>query len=186
MKTALLIYANGSEDLEITATADILTRGGVAVTRAALNADASKTVTLAQGTVVVCDINAETADKDYDVIVIPGGLKGSESCRDSVWLIDKLKSQKAAGRLIAAICAAPGFVLQTHGFLAGGVKATCYPGCNDKDIEGIKKSGVINDASAKIITGKGPGFAVPFGLKILEVLAGADVRKSVAQGMLLD
>ncbi|MBO4335388.1 MAG: DJ-1/PfpI family protein [Desulfovibrio sp.] len=185
MKTALLIYANGSEDLEITAVADILNRGGVAVTRAALNSDGSKTVTLAQGTVVVCDGTLADCDKDYDAIVIPGGLKGSENCRDSALLVQKLKDQKAAGRLIAAICAAPGFVLQTHGLLDGGVKATCYPGCNDKAIEGLCSDGVVFDAAANIVTGKGPGFAVLFGLKILEVLAGSQVRASVAKGMLL-
>lgn len=186
MKTALLIYANGSEDLEITAAADVLSRGGVAVTRAALTADGSKTVTLAQGTSVVCDVAVQNVDNDFDAIVIPGGLKGSENCRDSAELVAKLKAQKAAGRLIAAICAAPGFVLQTHGLLAGGVKATCYPGCNDKAIEGLSTDGVVYDAAANILTGKGPGFAVPFALKILEVLAGSQVRNSVAKGMLLD
>ena len=186
MKKALLIYAHGSEDLEITATADVLNRGGVAVTRAALNDELSKQVTLAQGTVVVCDCNLNEVKDDFDIIVIPGGLAGSEHCRDSHLLIEKLKNQKAAGRLIAAICAAPGFVLQTHGLLQGGVKATCYPGCNDAGIEGLCADGVVYDEKAKIITGKGPGFAVAFALKILEVLAGKATRDQVAKGMLLD
>ncbi|MBQ7584679.1 MAG: DJ-1/PfpI family protein [Desulfovibrionaceae bacterium] len=185
MKTALLIYANGSEDLEITASADILNRGGVKVVRAALNDDHSKTVTLAHGTVVVCDKPLAECQDDYDVIIIPGGLSGSEHCRDSKVLLEKLKAQQSAGKIIAAICAAPGFVLNTHGFLKGGVKATCYPGCNDGTIEGLQADGVVYDEKAHIVTGKGPGFAIDFALKILEILQGSEVRNKVAAGMLL-
>ncbi|MBQ7606462.1 MAG: DJ-1/PfpI family protein [Desulfovibrionaceae bacterium] len=185
MKTALVIYAHGSEDIEVTASADILNRGGVKVTRAAVNDDGTKNVILAHGTVVVCDANIHDITDTYDVIVIPGGLAGSEHCRDSHILIEKLKQQKAEGRLIAAICAAPGFVLQTHGLLANGVMATCYPGCNDQGIENLSADGVVHDTNAHIITGKGPGFALDFGLTILEALAGKDVRDSVARGMLL-
>lgn len=185
MKTALVIYANGSEDIEVTASADVLNRGGVKVTRAAVNNDGSKNVILAHGTAVVCDVNINDVHDSYDVIVIPGGLAGSEHCRDSHVLIEKLKQQKAQGRLIAAICAAPGFVLQTHGLLANGVKATCYPGCNDSGIENLSPDGVVHDEAAHIITGKGPGFAMYFALTILEALAGRSVRDSVAKDMLL-
>ncbi|MBR4741337.1 MAG: DJ-1/PfpI family protein, partial [Desulfovibrio sp.] len=90
-----------------------------------------------------------------------------------------------AHRFIAAICAAPGFVLNTHGFLANNVKATCYPGCNDASIAGLQKDGVVFDQNAKIITAKGPGFAIPFALQILEALAGKECRDKVAKGMLL-
>ena len=185
MKTALLIYANGSEDLEITATADILNRGGVQITRAALNDTHDKNIKLAHGTTVVCDKNLEECNGEYDIIVIPGGLEGSEHCRDSKLLVDKLKKQHSAGKMIAAICAAPGFVLNTHGFLKGGVKATCYPGCNDSGIEGLQSDGVVYDENAHIITGKGPGFAIDFALKILEVLVSPQVKEKVASGMLV-
>ena len=185
MKTALVVYANGSEDLEVTASADVLTRGGVKVTRCAVTSDKGVEVTLAHGTKVVCDKNLLDCNDEYDVIIIPGGLAGSENCRDSKELIAKLKQQQASGKTIAAICAAPGFVLNTHGFLQGGVKATCYPGCNDSTIEGLQSDGVVFDQKANIVTGKGPGFAVEFALKILEVLQGKSVRDKVAAGMLL-
>ncbi|MCR4666535.1 MAG: DJ-1/PfpI family protein [Desulfovibrio sp.] len=185
MKNALLIYANGSEDLEITACADILSRGGVQVIRAALNDDGSSKVTLAHGTVVLCDGHLDEMKDTYDIIVIPGGLAGSEHCRDSARLVKCLQKQKDEGRFIAAICAAPGFVLQNHGML-NGVRATCYPGCNDAAIADLQPDGVVVDEKAKIVTGKGPGFAIPFALTILEILQGESVRKQVAKGMLLD
>ena len=185
MPTALVIYANGSEDLEVTASADILNRGGVKVVRASLAEDNGLQVTLAHGTKVICDKPLVECNDEYDVIIIPGGLAGSEHCRDSKTLIEKLKQQQENGKIIAAICAAPGFVLNTHGFLKDDVKATCYPGCNDSTIKCLKSDGVVFDEKANIVTGKGPGFAIDFALKILEVLQGKDVKDKVAAGMLL-
>lgn len=180
---ALVVYANGSEDIEVNAPADILVRGGVAVTRAAL-APAGEQVTLAHGTRVLCDVNLEQVKgESFDVIVIPGGLQGSENCRDSATLIAMLKAQKAAGRYIAAICAAPGFVLATHDIIDDSVQATGYPGCAD-NIKNYVTDGVVVDAKAKIITGQGPAFSLPFGYAILEALQGTEVCAKVKAGML--
>ncbi len=181
MSTALLVYANGSEDLEITAPADILTRGGVKVIRAALT-DSGTQVKLAHGTCVVCDINLNDVKGPFDAIVIPGGLPGSNHCRDSAKLTVLLKEQQAQDKIIAAICAAPGFVLQTHG-LIGEKKATGYPGC-ENGIKNYTGNGV--EVDDKLITGKGPGFAVQFGLTILEALEGKAAAEKVAAGMLID
>ena len=53
-------------------------------------------------------------------------LPGAEHLRDSPALTEILKKQQGPGRLVAAICAAPALVLQTHGLLEGR-SATCYP-----------------------------------------------------------
>lgn len=182
MTTALICYANGSEDIEVTAPADILTRGGVKVTRAAVCAHGVQ-VTLAHGTTVLCDKNIADCQDAYDVIVIPGGLPGSEHCRDCAPLIALLKQQQAAGRFIAAICAAPGFVLTHHGIITDKVQATGYPGCAD-NIKSYVSAGVVYDKDAKIITGKGPAFSLPFAYQILTCVAGEAVTAQVKAGML--
>ncbi len=182
MKKALVIYANGSEDLEVTAVADVLSRGGIAITRGGVG---GRTVKLAHGTIVTCDAAVEECAGDFDAIVIPGGLDGSSNCAASEALVQKLKQQRAAGRWVCAICAAPGFVLARHGLLDGGVRATCYPGCNDSAIAALQPDGVVKDGAAHVITGKGPGFAIPFALTILEALAGTETREKVEAGMLL-
>lgn len=183
MSKALVIYANGSEDMEVTASADILARGGVEVTRAALNDTGSREVTLAHGTVVVCDKNLNDCTDTYDVIVIPGGLQGSEHCRDSKVLTDMLKAQHAAGRYVAAICAAPGFVLATHGIIDDTTKATGYPGCSD-NIKCYENAPCVVDADKKVITGRGPAYSMVFGFAILETLKGKAVCDQVKAGML--
>ena len=180
MSRALLIYANGSEDIEITAPADILTRGGVEVVRAALGDH--KEITLAHGTRVICDICLNEVEGEFDLILVPGGMPGALYCSQSKTLISMLSEQKSKHRLIAAICAAPGYVLAKHVIL-NDEKATGYPGC-DEEIKNCTGNGVEISEDGKIITGKGPAFAMQFALAVLKSLEGEEVARNVAKGML--
>ncbi len=182
MATALVAFANGSEDMEATAVASILARGGVEVTRAAVTPDGSKEVVLSHGMHVTCEKHIKDCTGPYDMIVVPGGLEGSKTCGACPALEKLLKEQKAAGRYIAAICAAPGFVLEKHG-LIGDAPATGYPGCSD-NIKNYTGDRTTTDKDAKIVTGKGPALAIDFGLACLEVLVPAETFAQVKAGML--
>lgn len=181
MPKALVAYANGSEDMEATAVASILCRGGVEVTRAAVVRE-GKEVVLSHGQRTVCDANIADCKDQYDIIVIPGGLEGSQNCANCPVLTELLKAQQAAGRYIGAICAAPGFVLAHHG-LVGEAQATGYPGCSD-NIKNYTGEGTTIDAGAKLVTGKGPAFAIDFGLACLSVLVPTETLEQVKAGML--
>ena len=183
MAKALVCYADGSEDIEVTAISDILNRGGVKVIKCAINNTGSNEVTLAHGTKVICDVNIKECNDTYDLIAIPGGLKGSENCRDNEKLVAMLKEQKQNSRFIGAICAAPGFVLATHNLL-GNAKATGYPGCQTSDIKNYSQERVVIDSQEKIVTGQGPAFAIDFSLALLEVLTNKETAQKVALGML--
>ena len=95
-----------------------------------------------------------------------------------------LQKQYESGRLIAAICAAPALVF---GKLSLGehLKMTCYPGFEGilPDYFELSSQGVVVDEN--VITAKGPGFAVQFGLTILKQLYSAEAAQEVASGMLL-
>ena len=182
MVSALIAFANGSEDMEATSVASILDRGGVKVTRAAITADGSREVTLSHGMKIVCDKHISECNDVYDMIVIPGGLDGSKNCADCVPLITMLKEQKAAGRYIGAICAAPGFVLAKHD-LVGEARATGYPGCCDS-IKHYTNTNTCIDKEYKLVTGKGPALSIEFGLACLEALVPFDVVEQVKTGML--
>ena len=164
MPTALVAFANGSEDMEATSVASILERGGVKVTRAAITTDGTLDVVLSHGMKVHCDAHINDCSGAYDMIVI--------------------KAQKASGHYIAAICAAPGFVLAHHG-LIGESPATGYPGCSD-NIKNYTGAHTTTDREAKIVTGKGPAMAIEFGLACLEVLVPAETCAKVKAGMLCD
>lgn len=180
MSKALLIYADGSEDIEITASADVLSRGGVKVTKCALGDH--KEVTLAHGSRVICDTVLADIHENYDVILIPGGLQGSLACQKNERLLAMLREQKQSKRIIAAICAAPGFVLAHNGILENE-QATGYPGC-DEEIKNCTHAGVQRSENGRFITAKGPAFSMQFGLAVLKELEGEEVAASVAAGML--
>ena len=89
------------------------------------------------------------------------------------------------GGPIAAICAAPSLVLSKLPDISGK-KMTCYDGFEEAIIKkGAQyvKEGVVKDSN--IITGRGPGWALEFGLEILSHIKGADAAAKVRSGLML-
>lgn len=181
MSKALIVYTQGTEDIESTAVLDILKRGGVDVVTASVNADGSRLVNLAHGTTVLCQQNIEDVSDNFDLIVVPGG-PGTKTYSGCNKLIDMLKAQKEKKGLIGAICAAPGFILYSCGILKNTEKASTYPGCEC----GAKFSDkpVSVNSEENIITGRGPNYAIPFALELLKALEGEAKAKEVADGIL--
>lgn len=182
-KTALVILAPGSEEMEFVIAADVLRRAGVKVTVAGLaGVDAVK---CSRDVCIVPDTSLDIAKGGlYDAIVLPGGLGGSQAMCESAELGALLKEQEAAGRIVAAICAAPTALL-AHGIFSGK-NLTSYPLVKNQLVDTYKyvdDQKVVQDGN--LITSRGPGTAFDFGLKLAEVLAGADKAKEVAKGMLL-
>lgn len=146
-KTALIILAPGAEEMEFTIAADVLRRAGVSwqinlcrlfldfaipnfpqqitVTVAGLNG--AEPVKCSRDIVIVPDKSLDQAvcDNQYDAVVLPGGLGGSNAMGESKAVGELLRTQESSGRIIAAICAAP-TALAKHG-IATGKSVTSYP-----------------------------------------------------------
>lgn len=121
----------------------------------------------------------------FDVVILPGGVGGTNAFVNSTLVGEVLKAQEESGRLIAAICAAP-LALSAHK-IGLGKSITSYPSVKDKltdEFKYVDNQIVVQDG--KLITSRGPGTAYQFGLKIAEVLVGADKAKQVAEGMLVN
>lgn len=121
----------------------------------------------------------------YDIVILPGGLGGTDAFVASSLVGEVLKAQETADRFIAAICAAP-LALRAHK-IGLGKSITSYPSVKDKliaDFKYVDDQLVVQDG--KLITSRGPGTAHKFGLKIAEALVGTDKAKQVAKGMLVD
>jgi len=180
VKKVLVPVANGTEEIEAVSIIDTLRRAEADVTVASVD---ELRVTASRGVKIVADrLIADCARETYDLIVLPGGMPGAERLRDCKVLGELLKRQAQDGRLYAAICAAPVVVLQHHGLLANR-RVTCYPSFADtllnKDAVGQR---VVVDGNC--ITSQGPGTALEFALKLVELLYGEQTASLIAQRML--
>lgn len=118
--------------------------------------------------------------KEYDALVIPGGLKGVDNLRNNVPLINKTQDFYENGKLVAAICAGP-TVLGKAGILRG-IRATCYPGM-DKELGGADYTDEKVVVDKNIITGRSMGSAIDFALAIIEYLTDKETSAKVAGGI---
>jgi 4-methyl-5(b-hydroxyethyl)-thiazole monophosphate biosynthesis len=181
-KTVLVPIADGTEEIEAVTIIDVLRRAGAEVVVASVDA---LEIVASRGVKIVADcLIGECRARPFDLVVLPGGMPGAEHLRDSEPLKRILMAQNASGRLFAAICAAPAVVLEPHGLLQDR-RATCHPGH-------IHKLSDPTSAQARVvvdghcITSQGPGTALAFALKLVELLFGAEKAADVAGPMVTD
>ncbi len=180
-KKVLVPIADGSEEIEAVCIIDTLRRGGAELTVASVS---KLQVTASRGVKIVADARiGDCVGQTYDCIALPGGMPGAEHLRDTAELIGMLKKQKQAGRLYAAICAAPAVALLPHGLLDGVHRATCFPSFRNRlDPAQASDERVVVDGNC--VTSQGPGTAIEFALKLVELLFGAPKADEVATAML--
>jgi 4-methyl-5(b-hydroxyethyl)-thiazole monophosphate biosynthesis len=179
MRRVLVPLAQGCEELEAVTVIDILRRAGIEVVAAGLMPGIVKA---SRGMVLVPDMTLDEAlVQDFDMVVLPGGMPGSEHLKSDARVIALLRKMAAAGRYAAAICAAP-MALQAAGILDGR-RATSFPGVLDH-LPGSHfyvTDAVVVDGN--IITSRGPGTAMDFALMLVELLAGKAKRDAVEAGL---
>lgn len=166
MKKAVLFLANGFEEIEAVGTIDYLRRSAIETTIVSIK---NEKVTSAHNVTIVADEVIDSFDiSAYDAIILPGGLKGAESLRDDARVVKAVKDFYAAGKLVAAICAAP-IVLDKAGILEGK-HFTVY-----KTLKNSIKSGIYQNTRAvtdgNIITASGAGSVFAFAHEIVAYLA---------------
>ena len=191
MKGTYVFLADGFEISEALTTVNMLRRGGVNVKTVSIYDD--RIVTSSNRIPVVADMafgefRASTTFGPClptDVMIFPGGMPGSSNLAAFPKLMDIMLQHYEAGGTLAAICAAPSVVLGLLPTLEGK-KMTCYDGFEEalqaKGAEYVKE-GVIVDGN--IITGRGPGWAVEFGLAILSLIKGQETADKVKAGLML-
>ena len=181
MKKAIVFLANGFEEMEALGTVDILRRGGIEVTTVSITAN--PVVTGAHNVPVTADTTLEKVNlTDADALVRPGGMSGASNLNDSEAVKEALLQQYRDSKIVAAICAAP-MVLGGLGLLKGR-NATCYPGFEPKLI-GANVTGEAVEVSDNVITGKGPGLVINFGLALVAAIKNEAVAEEVAAGLLV-
>lgn len=158
-----IFMADGCEEIEGLTVVDIARRAGIEIDTISITG--KPVVTSSHKVTFETDTTKEEADfASYDGIVLPGGMPGTIHLGEDETVNRVIKEFAAAGKLVAAICAAPS-VLGQAGILEGK-KATCHPGFEEK-LAGAdcKLDPVVCDGN--IITSRGMGTAIPFALEIV-------------------
>ena len=176
-----LYVAEGFEEVEMITVADILRRAEVNIQLVSLSE--SLLVSSAHAITVQADLPFSAATALADAIVLPGGGPGTQNMLACQPLHQRLHAHLAAGKHVAAICAAP-MVLAKAGILKGR-KACCFPGCEAKMTEGgaiVTAYNVVTDG--KITTSRGAGTAAHFGIELARLLVGDKIATDVGRSML--
>ena len=178
MKT-LVPLANGVEEMEAVIIIDTLRRAGWDVTSVAV--EGHTTIKCSRGVVLIADtLWEQIAPADFDLLVLPGGLKGVETLTTHAGIAETIRIFLASDRTVAAICAAP-LVLQAAGVLTDR-SVTCHPSVStDITITTTSKSNVVIDGN--LITSQGPGTAIEFALTLIRKLENETKAKQVADAM---
>ena len=178
MAKALIFLATGFEEIETVTVVDVLRRAGVEVTVAGLTPNVVEGIH-AMNIVPDKHIDEVNVD-DFDAIVVPGGNPGYKNLRKDPRVIGMVKKAFDSNKLVAAICAGPA-VLSDAGILKDKA-CTIYPGMdNELEKGGGKPKHDIVVVDRNIITSRGPATALPFALKLAEILAGKEVAEAVSK-----
>lgn len=164
MAKAIVLMAEGFEEIELTTIVDILRRGGVTVTIAGLK---DGITTGSRGIKMLPDAPLDGIREMYDMIILPGGSPGYINLGNDMRVIELVKRYNSEGKIVAAICAAPS-ILSKAGVIAGK-KATIFRGM-ESEMKSAKyvDEPVVEDGN--IMTSQGPGTAMEFALVLLQRL----------------
>lgn len=174
--------ADGFEEIEALTVIDLLRRADIPVKSVSIE---ELLVKGAHDIFVQADMLIDQVDyNDCQMIVLPGGMPGSENLENCKVLSDAIDSFDNSKKYIAAICAAP--MILGHKGLLNGKKAVIYDGLEKELGVGVISSSERAVIDGHIITGRGPGCAIEFALKIITVLKGENVADMIKSELLYD
>lgn len=177
MSRVAVFFGTGYEEIEALTVVDILRRAGIETDMVSVMGE--KSVTGSHKITVETDkLLAEVDFDQEDMIVLPGGMAGTNNLEACEPLMEQVDRFAADGRLVAAICAAPSIL--GHRGLLKGRKACSYPSF-ESHLEGAEVLHQPAVIDGNIITGRGMGAAIPFGLAILEKLKGREAAQQMAE-----
>ncbi len=178
---ALILCADGSEEMEIVIPVDMLRRGGVEVTLASL---APGPIRGSRGILLQPDAVLNES-MTADALILPGGVTGVEHFLRNELVLRTVRNHFEKGAWVCAICAAP-LVLEQAGILDELGAFTSHPAVEERFharlLHKYSRERVV--VSGPVITSRAPGTAFEFSAEILARLQGDSVVDSVRRGVL--
>lgn len=179
MSKIAVFLAQGFEEIEALTVVDICRRGGVEVDMVSVTGAGE--VTSSHGVAVKTDKLFENADfEEYDMLVLPGGMPGTKNLEAHEGLMAQVDRFYRENRYIAAICAAPSIF--GHRGILQGRRACSYPSF-ESHLEGAEVTAGPVEVADHVITSRGMGTAIDFGLSILAIFCGSEKAAELAEGI---
>ena len=176
-KKVALFLTNGFEELEALAPVDLMRRANIEVDTISINQE-KEVVSSRKITVLADKIIKDVNFDEYEMVVLPGG-PGTKNYFESKEVLEIVK-KFAENKKVGAICAAP-TVLASLGILENR-EAICFPAC-EPDLEQGKailtREAVVKDGN--IITSRGAGTAIDFGLALIKELLGEEISEKIGK-----
>jgi len=177
-KRVLCLLADGVEELELVAPVDVLRRAGAEVVMAAVGENHE--VMGRNGIVLHADVSLSGLDVSaFDLLLVPGGAAVAKLRTDGR-AAELATAFVAAGKPVAAICAGP-LVLADAGLLDGRRFTAHFSVANELPAAQIGER-VMEDGL--IITSRGAGTALEFGLALVGRLFGAAKEMDIARAIM--
>lgn len=179
MKRAAVFFGTGYEEIEALTVVDLLRRAGIEVS--CISIDDRESVTGSHQICVRMDAGISRVDLDsFDILVCPGGMPGTKNLEACGALTQQLRRYHESGKLIAAICAAPSIF--GHLGLLEGKTACIYPGM-EAELKGAEVSYDKVVRAGNIITSRGMGTAIAFGLEIVAALLDRETADALGRSV---
>jgi protein deglycase len=179
MTRALIPLAEGVEEMEAVILIDILRRASWEVTTAGLKAGPVKA---SRGVVIIPDAEWPFIDPAlFDIIVLPGGADGTSRLAGDARIIQTVQTFFAAGKWIAAVCAAP-LILHSAGILKGR-RVTCHPSVRNK-MAGVALTNTRVEIDDRIVTSQGAGSSIEFAITLVRIISGPEQAESIRKAIL--
>jgi len=179
MSKAYIFLADGHEEIEALTVVDLCRRAGIEIVTVSITGN--EMVTSSHKVTYRADILFENADfSDADITILPGGMPGTLNLEKYEPLMKLIDERVSEGQNIAAICAAP-TVFGRRGILKGR-KACCYPGM-ENDLLGADVNFDSVNVDGNIITSRGMGTAIDFGLAIIEKITDKETADKIAEAI---
>ncbi len=177
MSRIAIFFAEGYEEIEALAVVDICRRCGITIDMISITEE--MTVTGAHDIAVQMDKAFSQVDFDsYDMLVLPGGGKGTERLEACEPLMAQIDAFYQAKKYIGAICAAPSIF--GHRGILKGRRACSYPSF-ESHLEGAEVTAGPVEISDNVITSRGMGTSIPFALAIVSVFCGGQAAEEMAK-----
>ncbi len=174
MKKIAVLVIDKVEEIECLSVVDFCRRAGIEVTTVSVTGKreilGSHNIPFSTDA-LIGDVDFES----YDGIVFPGGA-GTAALGEADGTRALAEQFLKSGKLLAAICAAPGMLSETG--LLEGRTATGFPGCKPEGNANWTENPTETDGN--LVTGRGAGCASLFALEIIRYLLGDEMRDKIA------